>query len=105
MWVALLLADAADQGGPPGYSIWFLVLPLVLLYFFIVFGPSRKQKQQHQAMLAALKKGDRILNSGGIIGVVEEVKKDKDEIVLRGGLRITKSSVLQVVTEESAKEQ
>jgi preprotein translocase subunit YajC len=56
-------------------------------------------------MVDALKRGDKIVNSGGIIGIVESVSKKDDEVVLKGGLRITKSSIARLVTpDESAKD-
>jgi preprotein translocase subunit YajC len=56
-------------------------------------------------LVAALKKNDKIINSGGIIGVVESIKEKENEVVLRGGLRVTKSSIVQIVTEDTTKEQ
>ena len=56
-------------------------------------------------MVSTLKKNDKIVNSGGIIGIVESVKEKENEVVLRGGLRITRASIVQVVSEEAPKEQ
>jgi len=56
------------------------------------------------AMIQSVKENDKIINSGGIIGVVASIDKKEDEVVLRGGLRITKSSIVRVIKEESAKE-
>ena len=65
----------------------------------------KRQEKQRQAMVSTLKKNDKVINSGGIIGIVESVKENENEVVLRGGLRITKASIVQVVTEEAPKEQ
>ena len=65
----------------------------------------KRQEKQRQALVSTLKKNDKIINSGGIIGIVESVKEKENEVVLKGGLRVTKASIVQVVTEEAPKEQ
>jgi preprotein translocase subunit YajC len=84
------------------------MMPLLLiavLGYFLLFRPAQTQEKQRRAMVAALKKNDEVVTSGGIIGVVDSIKEKKDEVVLRGGLRVTKSSIVRVITEETAKEQ
>jgi preprotein translocase subunit YajC len=106
MLFALLLAEngATPQEGPPP---WASMMPLILIggvFVLMTFMSSRTQKRQHAALLAGLKKNDRVVNSGGIIGVVESVKEKEDEVVLKGGLRVTKSSIVRVLADDSAKE-
>jgi preprotein translocase subunit YajC len=87
-------APAPDGGSPFG----MLIIPMLLLLFvFIVWLPQRRQEKQRVAQLSTLKKNDKIINSGGIIGIVDVVKDNQDEIILRGGVRITKSSVQRIV--------
>jgi preprotein translocase subunit YajC len=102
MLAALLFAaDAPVPEGPPWWSQIVLILPIFLLFFFLVLRPNRAQEQQRKALIAGLKRKDRIINSGGIIGEVESVKDD-DEVVLKGGLRITKSSITRVISADDA---
>jgi preprotein translocase subunit YajC len=99
----------ADEAQPVSswaqYSQFVPLIAIVLIGYFLLFRPARVQEQQRRAMVSALKKNDKIINSGGIIGVVESIKEKEDEVVLRGGLRLTKSSIVKVVTEEATKEQ
>ncbi|HZU35383.1 MAG TPA: preprotein translocase subunit YajC [Gemmataceae bacterium] len=99
--IGFLLAEQPDAGGG-GSILSMLALPVILLVlmWFVLILPNRRQEKQRLAQLASLKKNDTVINSGGIIGVVDVIKKDEDEIVLRGGLRITKSSVQRVVHPE-----
>jgi preprotein translocase YajC subunit len=107
MWALLMLA--ADPPQPEGGAPWFMsfvpLLVLVAVGYMLLLRPARNQEQQRKAMVASLKKNDRIVNSGGIIGTVESIKEKEDEVVLRGGLRITKSSIVRVLTEEPARDQ
>jgi preprotein translocase subunit YajC len=106
MWALLMLAaDPPPDGGPPWFMSFVPLLVLVAVGYMLLLRPARNQEQQRKAMVAGLKKNDRIVNSGGIIGTVESIKEKEDEVVLRGGLRITKSSIVRVLTEESARDQ
>jgi preprotein translocase subunit YajC len=69
---------AAPQ--PPGAGGFLAsLLPfvvIVVLFYFLLIAPQRKQQKQHKAMLEALKKGDRVMTSGGILGTVANIHKD-----------------------------
>ena len=49
--------------------------------WFLIIGPQRKRQKAHESMLAQLKTGDSIVTSGGIFGVITNVKDDR--LVLR----------------------
>ena len=105
-WLLILAEETAQQ--PAREPGWVGFLPLVLIavfFYLILIAPMKRQEKQRQALVATLKKNDKIINSGGIIGIVESVKEKENEVVLKGGLRVTKASIVQVVTEEAPKEQ
>ena len=58
-----------------------LLLPMVLIFYLLILRPQRKQEANRKAMIAAIKKNDRVLTTGGLIGVVTNVKED--EITIR----------------------
>ena len=80
-----------------------LILMFVVFYFLMFRGPKKKQ-QQHQKMLSAMKKGDRIRTIGGIIGSVVDVRDD--EVVLKVDestntkMRLARSAVSKIMTED-----
>jgi len=60
-------------------------LPLILLFgifYFLIIRPQQKQQKEHQAMLEALKKGDKILTTGGIYAGIVKVEEDFIKIKL-----------------------
>ena len=57
-----------------------LILIFVIFYFFLI-RPQQKRAKDHLAMVASLKRGDEVITSGGIIGIVERVMED-DRIVV-----------------------
>jgi len=67
-----LLAQAAGQQASPLTTIGFLGVMVVIFYFFLI-RPQSKQVKEHKAMLAALKKGDVVVTSGGMIGTIQAV--------------------------------
>ena len=82
-----------------------LLAAIAALFYFLMIAPMKRQEKQRQALVSTLKRNDKIINSGGIIGIVESVKEKENEVVLKGGLRVTKASIVQVVTEDAPKEQ
>ena len=103
---ASLLAAAA---APSGTAAFFLnVFPLVLvfvIFWFLMFRPQQKRMKEHQAQIAAVKKGDRIVTGGGLIGKVIKVTDNEVEVELGQGVRVTavKSTLTQVVDPAAAK--
>ena len=91
-----------QQGGPPGWTMLpYLGLMLVMLYFVMIRPQQKKQRQQTE-LLKALRSGDKILTSSGIIGVVITVK-DKS-VTIRSAdskFEISKSAVAEI-TERSS---
>ena len=82
-----------------------LLLPLVFfaLLYFLMIAPNQKKQKQWQAMLNDLKSGDKVTTSGGIRGVVLQVKDDV--ITLRVApdnikLEFAKSAIASVTTDE-----
>jgi preprotein translocase subunit YajC len=76
----LLLFMGDPQGGGGGFeSLIFLALIFVIFYFFIIRPQSRKQKEIQQKV-SELKKGDKVITSGGAIGIVTSI--DDDTVML-----------------------
>ncbi len=83
-----ILAMATQQQGQQGQqgNPWASLIPLILLlvvfYVFIILPQSKRQKK-HMEMLKSLKKGDKIVTAGGIIGTVVGV--DDEKVVIKTG--------------------
>ena len=55
------------------------LLPLIVLFaifYFLIIRPQQKQQKEHQKMLDSLKKGDKIVTSGGLIVEIIEIEKE-----------------------------
>ena len=66
-----------------------LILIFVIFYFFLI-RPQQKKVKEHKAMVENLKRGDKVIASGGIIGTVEKViDNDKVEIEIAENVKVT----------------
>jgi preprotein translocase subunit YajC len=68
-----------------------LILIFVIFYFFLI-RPQQKKVKEHKLMVSALKRGDEVVTSGGIVGRVERVLED-DKIEVS----ISENVIVQVV--------
>jgi preprotein translocase subunit YajC len=62
----------------PGGGLGFLVPfgAMLLIFYFLLIRPQSKRQREHEKMLAALGKGDRVVTAGGIHGLVVGAEKD-----------------------------
>lgn len=73
------LAYAAN-GSTTGASIlanpiWMILIMLAIFYFLLI-RPQQKERKKHEEMLATLKKGDKVITSGGLHGEISGIKDD-----------------------------
>ena len=52
-------------------------LLMFVIFYFVLLAPMRKQQKKQKELLAALKKGDRVVTSGGIHGTIAQVEEDR----------------------------
>lgn len=100
-------AGGAGAGQSPflGPQMFFLLAIFALFYVVVLLPAGRRQKKEQAAMLAAIKRGTKVVTTSGIIGTVVSVKETEDEITLRSDeskLKVLKSSVLKVLGSDEA---
>lgn len=81
MFVSPAWAQAAGGGGEGGFMT---LLPLVLIFvvfYFLLIRPQQKRAKQHRDMLLNIRRGDKVVTGGGIIGTVTKVVSD-DELAV-----------------------
>lgn len=99
--VGLFAAEAAPGTGAAPPPMWTNLVPLglmIVVFYFLLIRPQQKQARQQEDMRKGIKKGDKIVTTSGILGVVVSVK-DKS-LVIRSEdtkLEILKSAASQVV--------
>ena len=82
-----------------------LILIFVIFYFFLI-RPQQKRVKAHKAMVESLKRGDEVITSGGIIGIVDRVMED-DRIEVTIGentkVQIIRSTITSLLKKEEIK--
>ena len=75
------LAQVATPAAAPSIVEQLLqMLPMfvliVVIFYFVIYRPQKQQRDKHKAMLSDLKKGDKVITTGGIWGTVTNIGKE-----------------------------
>ena len=101
---------AAQDGGLGVLYGWVPLVIIGVLFYFMLIRPERVRRVQLQQMLDNLKKNDRVLTAGGILGTVVNVQQGSDEITIKVDestntkLRVLYSAITRVLGEGSGAE-
>ena len=97
----MMQAAPAGQSGTAGILIGILPwLAIFVIFYLLMIRPQQQRVKQHQAAIAAVKKGDEVITGGGIRGRVTKVMDDEAEVEIAQGvkIRVVKSTISQVLT-------
>lgn len=102
----MFITPAFAQGASgSGTDMLFQLAPFILIFvimYFLILRPQQRRVKDHQAMVKAIRKGDTVVTSGGLVGRVTKVVDDNEvEIQIADNVRIRQ--LRQMVTEVRAK--
>lgn len=92
-------AQTSGAGGGLDFSFLFVMAAVFGIFYLLTVRPQQKKMKEHQAMLDAVKRGDTIVTTGGIIGKVIRVANDGElrvEIAENVQVRMLKSGIADV---------
>lgn len=104
--MAAILFQASGGGAGFGGFLIPLALMFAIMYFMVIM-PQQRQRKKMQAMLSALKAGDKVITNGGIYGTISGI--DGDSVLLKISaepqvkIRIARTAITQVEASEDAK--
>ncbi len=81
MFIAPAYAQAAGESGSAFGAFVPLILIFVIFYFLLI-RPQQKKVTKHKAMLEAVRRGDRIVTNGGIVGLVTKILPDERALMV-----------------------
>ena len=94
------------SGSGSGFAQFIpLILIFVIFYFFLI-RPQQKRAKDHKAMVAALKRGDEVVTSGGIVGTVQRILgEDKLELLISENVtvQVVQSTIQNVLNKPDKK--
>ena len=82
----ILMASGGQQGSAGGgvFMLVWMALIFVVMYLLLI-RPQRKKQKEHERLLQELKKGDRVVTSGGMFGTIFAIDDERNIVVLKIG--------------------
>ncbi|MBU2497284.1 MAG: preprotein translocase subunit YajC [Proteobacteria bacterium] len=102
------LAYAMGSGGSGGQGGGFgAFVPLILMFaifYFLLIRPQQKKAKLHKAMLAAVKKGDKVVSGGGLHGVITGITDDvvTMEIAPKIRVKVSRGSIAGILKRDES---
>ncbi|NBP72004.1 MAG: preprotein translocase subunit YajC [Alphaproteobacteria bacterium] len=75
-------AYAQAGGGGDALTSFLPIILIFVIFYFLLIRPQQKKMKNHREMLSRIKRGDRVLTGGGILGTVTKVKEETDEVTV-----------------------
>ncbi len=99
--VNMILLQAQQKGS----SMWIWMIVILVLMWILMMRPQRKKEKEEQKFRAALKKGDRVVFSGGIYGKVHSVDEHTVDVEVSNGVIMTvEKGMIQPAPEAKAED-
>ena len=77
-------AAPVKEGAAPPQILQFLpIIAIVIFFYFIMFRPQQKERARREKALSELKKNDRVITIGGIIGTIANISESDQEVTLK----------------------
>jgi preprotein translocase subunit YajC len=104
----MTMVQAAPASGPSGGTAGLLMgiapwLLIFVIFYLLMIRPQQRRVKEHQAAIAAVKRGDEVITGGGIRGRVTKVSDDEAEVEIASGVRVrvVKSTLTGVISDNS----
>jgi len=84
-----LLIGAMGGGGDAGGLVSFMPLILIFgIFYFLLIRPQQKKQQKHRDLLGNLKRGDKVITTGGIYGTIEGLTETTLQLKIAGQVKV-----------------
>lgn len=104
----MLITPAFAQSGglaEGGFGLLPIIFVMIIFYFLLI-RPQQKRAKQHKAMVAAMRRGDKVITNGGLVGTVSKVTDDSEyvdvEIAKDVKVQIVRSMVADIKSKSDA---
>lgn len=85
----VIVGQAAPSAGNAFAWNMGLILILVAMFYLLLIRPQQKRFAAHKQMVDALKKGDKVITAGGLVGTISKLTSDTEVEVDLGGTKVT----------------
>lgn len=97
---AFAQTTAAAPGGAAAFAQFLPIVLIFVIFYFLLIRPQQKKMKDHRAMVEALRRGDQVVTSGGIVAKVSKVQEDgMVEVEIADGVKVkvVKHTITQVL--------
>jgi len=102
MFISQAWAQGAGAGGGSDFLVQLFPLVLIfIVFYFLLIRPQQSKMKAQREMLSGVKRGDRVVTGGGIIGLVTKVISDNElQVELAEGVRVRvlKQTITDIIT-------
>jgi preprotein translocase subunit YajC len=112
---AVVVGQEAPAGGGDGpfaglFGSYGMLVPFILIFvafYFMILMPERKRRAEQEKLLGGLKKNDRVVTTGGILGVVVMAEKGSKQVTIRidektdAKMTLLRSAIAQIVKDDA----
>ncbi len=89
MFVTPAFAQAAGGAEGSGFEAFLPLILIFVVFYFLLIRPQQKKMKEHKATLSAIRRGDRVVTGGGIVGTVTKVVDDNEVMVeIADGIKV-----------------
>ena len=90
MLISPAYAQAATDGPMSGLTSFVPLVLIFVVFYFLLIRPQQKKMKEHKAVLEAVRRGDRIVTNGGVVGLVTKVIAEERqlEVEIADGVRV-----------------
>ena len=103
--VAHAMGQGAAQGGSQsGFAAFVPLIIMFVIFYFLLIRPQQKKTKEHKEMINNLKKGDRVITSGGIYGTISSLDEANAtlEIAEKVKVKIVRGNIVSLANKENA---
>ena len=89
MFISEALAQTAGGTSTDSLVSFLPLVAIVVVFYFMLFRPQQQKAKKHRELLAGIRRGDRVVTAGGIIGTVNKVLSDTElQVEIAEGVRV-----------------
>ncbi len=111
-WSATLFAQAQGGGGAGGAfsGIFVPMIVIMVLFYFMLVRPQKREQQRIREMQDSLKKNDHVVTTGGIYGTIVNAQQDSPFVTVRVDestntkLKVARSAISRVLSEDNSQD-
>jgi preprotein translocase subunit YajC len=86
--IAYAMGQTGQTDGGAGFTAFIPIILMFVIFYFLLIRPQQKKAKEHQNMVNSLKKGDRVITSGGIYGEITSLDDNTVTVEIADKVRV-----------------